>query len=137
MSTTYNFPTRETTLCRSLSLFVAVWSVLFAGAMFLLSDMVNSRQWTYLLSIQGGKWTYLVVYAIAGLVALVGIKKSRYKMAAWGLGISGATSCLIASFYTVAPLVADGLVTLGMAPWFFVGLVSVGAGVFNASDRAW
>lgn len=128
---------RDSALVRGVEWAVAVWAAMFAATAVAVGDSINSRQWQYLLSIPGHEWFWGGLFGGAAVLLTFGLWRGNYKANAVALFMIGLGCTMIAAFYTVAPILDHGLITLGMFPWMLAAGVTLLAGVINAKPGEW
>lgn len=115
----------ESSVVRSLSWGCVYWSLGTALLLGILGDVLTSKQWVYLLSIPGGKWTWALMFGTAGLLACVGLWTHRRVLVTTGLFLSGTWCLCVVLFYLVAPFYDTTLFNLGFCPWCGMGVLMV------------
>jgi hypothetical protein len=110
---------RESRLGKAIVAGIAVWSLWFAFDVARIGARVTSKQWQYLMEVPAGRWFWAVAFGIGAAITLLGLVYERYIVSAIGLFFIGSSCSLIAAFYLLAPLIDEGLLTLGYNPWFF------------------
>jgi hypothetical protein len=116
---------------------LTLWALLFTVSVAWIGEQVTSKQWQYLMSIPGHKWTWAVIFGIAGLIATIGLTTTAYRFIATGLIIEGFACLSICVFYIFAPLIGDSLITLGWLPWLLCSGIAFYFGAINQSAREW
>ena len=124
---------RESGVVTGISWAMAVWALGFAVNIFFAADRLTSPQWQALMTVPGGKWFWITVFAGAGVTLVSGLVDTCYRARAIGLGIVGLGCGGIATFYMLAPFFNLGPVTFGYWPWF----LGVGVGIMGAIANWW
>lgn len=128
---------RKTKLAQIFCAVIAVWSCWFAIDVVRIGDQVTSKQWQYLMEVPLGKWLYLLMFGVAGVITLLGLATRAYRITAIGLFLTGAASLLITGFYLLAPLIDPGLLTLGYNAWAFPAIAAFAAAALNWTEVKW
>lgn len=129
--------TRQNTPNRLASIGLTGWSFMFALFVAVFGNHVTSKQWQYLMSIPGDKWSWFAMYGTAALLGMYGWYKGNYGCMAAGLIISGFCCLGICVFYLIAPVFVDDLFTLGWLIWLLGAGVFFYFGAINQSAREW
>ncbi|MBJ7382997.1 MAG: hypothetical protein JHC55_00730 [Mycolicibacterium sp.] len=128
---------RESGVFTGICWIVAAWGIGFTLDLVARADDVTSSQWRYLMSVPGGRWSWVGVFLVGALVLTHGLAAQNYLLRTIGCGVLGFGCGAIAAFYVVAPFVDAGLTTLGYWPWLLGAAVLVFCAMVNAKPRAW
>jgi hypothetical protein len=128
---------RESGLFALIGWFTAVWSLGFAINVVLAADYLTSPQWRSLMTVPGGKWFWTALFGSAGILLLIGLLGTHYRLRACGFALSGAGCGFVAVFYLIAPLFHLGPITFGYWPWFLGVGIGLLFSVMNWSPIQW
>jgi len=128
---------RESKMGRIVFALIAAWACWFAIDVVRIGDQVTSKQWQYLMEVPLGKWLWLILFGVSGVITLTGLAMHAYRIAAVGLSLIGVACLLIAGFYLVAPLIDPGLLTLGYNPWAFPAGAAFFCAALNWTGATW
>lgn len=108
---------RESGVVQAIEWATVILNAFFTVSLIMWSDDVNSPQWRYLFSIPGHQWTWAGIFGTATLLTAYGLWTKRYRTIAAGLAVLSFGCLFVATFYVIAPIFYDGLVTFGWYPW--------------------
>lgn len=124
---------RESGFFSGVAWVMSVWSAAFALNTALVADSLTSPQWRSLMTVPGGKWFWVGLFAVAGISITYGMIRNRYRFRAVGFALIGLGCAAVAVFYLIAPLFHLGPTTLGHWPW----LLGIGIGLFGFVVNWW
>lgn len=128
---------RESRLVHGVTWATAVLTAFFAVALILWSDQVTSPQWRYLFTFPGGQYSWAAIFAAASACMIVGLPRRWYLLVALGNAALGVGSALVATFYAVAPMLGEGMVTFGWYPWLVALIPSTLGAVIYWRPTRW
>ncbi len=129
--------TRDSSPVRLAGYCVALWGLLVSTMWMAFGDVVTSRQWTYLMSVPGGKWSWALTFGAFALLLLYAQYRVKHTLIVVGaLGV-GAPCLLVMFLYLTAPLYVEDLFTLGWLPWLLSGGAAIGVAAMNRNDCEW
>lgn len=108
---------RDDGFVRFLSYGMVIYSWAFSVLIVAMAPYLTSRQWTYLLSIPGGEWTWLALFGSAAVAALYGLRRRRKWPIVAGLFLMASWCTCIVAFYIAASFYDPALINLGYVPW--------------------
>lgn len=115
--------------------FLTIMALVFAVFMAWQGDKLTSKQWEYLMTVPGGKWSWAVVYGTLGAFCMWGLIRRNAGHVASGLFGIGLFCGFVAVCYILAPLQDSSLRTGGWWPWIVSAAAYFGVGSVNAGDR--
>ena len=130
-------PIRESPITGVIAGFFAYWGTQYTIDLIGRADQVTSTQWRYLMSVPGGRWSWITVFGVGSALLILGLCGRHYRTRAAGLTILGFGALAIAAFYICAPLIDPGLTTLGWHPWWPYGPACIGLAIFNTKPIRW
>ncbi len=133
----YTTKARESTPFQWLTAGLACWSALFAFDLIRMGARLTSKQWLYILSVPGGKWTWATVFGVAALVVALGFWVRSYRLKALGLVTMSAGCFAFVVLYLSIANAADPVATLGYWPWAVAGCCMSFVAAVNWVDKLW
>lgn len=115
--------------------FLTVMAVAFAAFIGWQGDQLTSRQWEYLMTVPGGKWSWAVTFGALGIFCAWGMMRRKDMHIAVGLFGVGMLCGFVASCYILAPIEDSSLRTGGWWPWIVSAAFYFAVGSVDAGDR--
>lgn len=116
---------------------IGLLCTMFALDIMRIGDVVTSRQWQYLMSVPGHKYAWTIIFFTAGVCTLLGEARAKYRLAAFGLLLMGASALGIATFYYLGPFLNADFLTLGYWTWVINSVVMLAMFAVNWTDKEW
>ena len=130
-------PIRESPLTGVIAGFFAYWGTQYTIDLIGRADQVTSTQWRYLMSVPGGRWSWITIFGVGAAILILGLLGPHYRTRATGLALMGFGSLSIAAFYICAPLIDPGLTTLGWHPWWPLAVIYLTLAIINWRPTRW
>ena len=129
--------TRESTAVRWVSGALAFWSIFFALDTMRIGALVTSKQWQYLMSVPGGRFSWAALYLSGGIIIVYGLVRKRYRVMSGGLFLMAVGMISTALFYFFAPYLNADFLTLGYWIWLLGAGICTFVAAVNWSEETW
>lgn len=115
--------------------FLLMMSLLFSGFIGWQGNALTSKQWIYLMTVPGGKWSWTIAFGVPAILGMYCQLRSHGVNVSAALSAIGVFSAFVSVCYILAPLQDTSLKTGGWWPWIIASAAYLYAGAVNLRDR--